>query len=224
MGGLILDNVINLLSRSGIRAEAAYPAERITRVTEPVAAVSLSKADQKSQKVTVQVDVLGPKESGGYICQKKALEVCAILEECGAVCCQEGCDFLSKGNVFCVTVLAEFHGIARVNALEEAPHFEVYIGTTRLRYACGFTAEQIPDSTGELQEQAFWKITLEEFFPWGILEALQGNSLFTLELRHEDNLEMYKNCKWTGKKRIAEEAGLRQIRTGIAEEQLLSIV
>lgn len=224
MGGLILDNVINLLNHGGIRAEAAYPSERITRITEPVAAVSLEKADQKSQKVTVRVDILGPKESGGYLCQKKALEACAILEEGGAVCCQEGCNFLNKGNVFCVTILAEFRGTARVNTLEEVPHFEVYIGTTRLRYACGFTAEQIPDSTGELQEQAFWKITLEEFFPWGILEALQGNTRFTLELRHESNLEMYKNCKWTGKKRIAEEAGLRQIRTGIAEEQLLSTV
>lgn len=224
MGGLILDSVVSMLNHGGIRAEAAYPAGRITRVTSPVAAVSLEKADQKSQKVTVRVDILGPKEGGGYICQKKALEACAILEEGGAVCCQQGCDFLNKGNVFCVTVLAEFRGTARANELEEMPHFEVYIGSTRLRYACGFTAEQIPSSTGELVDQAFWKITLEEFFPWGILEGLQGNSTFNMELRHEQNVEMYTNCKWTGKKRIAEETGLRQIRTGIAEQQSLTTV
>lgn len=222
MGGLILDSVINMLNHGGIRAEAAYPAGRITRVTEPVAAVSLDKADQKSQTVTVRVDILGPKESGGYICQKKALEACTILEEGGAVCCQEGCHFLNKGNVFRVTVRAVFRGTARANELEEMPHFEIRIGELTLPYACGFTAEQIPNSTGELVQDAFWKFTLEEFFPWGVLDGLAAESLFVLELRNMGVMERYKNCQWTGKKRIAEEMGIRQIRTGKAEERSMT--
>ena len=224
MGGLILDSVVNMLKNGGIRAEAAFPAERITRVTEPVAAVSLDKADQKSQTVTVRVDILGPKESGGYICQKKALEACEILESGGAVCCQEGCQFLSKGNVFCVTVRAVFPGTARSDGMEEVAKFSITLGTLPLNHACGFTAEQIPDSTGALMPNAFWKFTLEEFFPWGVMDGLEVSEPFSLELRHLNNVEQYTNCQWTGKKRIAEESGLRQIRTGKAEARALTIV
>ena len=222
MGTMILDKVVQLLSDGGIRAEVAYPAERITRITEPVAAVSLEKADHKSHTVTVLVEILGPKESGGYICQKKALEACAILEEAGAVCCQEGCDFLSKGNVFRVPVKAVFRGTARTDELEAMPEYEIITGTLTLDYACGFSSEQKKGSTGTL-ESASWEFTVEEFFPWGVQDSLEVSTPFTLELRNQGNAERYLNCEWTSRKRVAEELGIRQIRTGKAKSRILTV-
>ena len=41
MGQMIVDQIVRLLSDAGICTEAAYPPASITRVTAPVAAVSL---------------------------------------------------------------------------------------------------------------------------------------------------------------------------------------
>lgn len=223
MGTMIVDKVVQLLSDGGIRAEAAYPAERITRITEPVAAVSLEKADHKNHTVTVLVEILGPKESGGYICQKKALEAGAILEEAGAICCQEGCVFLSKGNVFRVPIKAAFRGTARTDELEAMPEYEITTGTLTLDYICGFSSEQVLNSTVTLLQDAPWEFTVEEFFPWGIQDSLEVETPFTLELRNQGNAERYSNCEWTSRKRIAEELGIRQIRTGKAKSRILTV-
>lgn len=221
MGTMILDKVMQLLNAGGIRAEAAYPGERITRVTEPVAAVSLEKADHKSHTVTALVEILGPKESGGYLCQKKALEACAILEEAGAVCCQEGCDFLSKGNVFRVPVKATFRGTARADEMEEMPKYQIVTGALTLDYACGFSSQQKKGSTGTLEE-APWEFTVEEFFPWGVHDTLGVEEPFTLELRDQGHMERYATCEWTSRKRVTEELGIRQTRTGKAKSRALT--
>lgn len=222
MGKMILDRVVQLLSDSGIRAETAYPAERISRITEPVAAVSLKEADQKAHTVTVLVEILGPKEGGGYVCQKKALEVCAVLEKAGGVCCQESCDFISRGNVFRVPIRVTFRGTARSDDMEKMPEFKIVTGTLTLDHACGFSAEQVLDPTVTLLQDAPWKFTVEEFFPWGILDTLETETPFTLELQSLGNVERFTGCAWTSRKRIAEELGIRQIRTGEAKKRFIT--
>ena len=212
MGQLILDKVIGLLQDGGIRAAAAFPAESMQRIAGPVAAVSLEKADLKSHTVEVLVEILTPKESGGYTCQKKALEACAILEEAGAVCCQNGCDFMNKTNLFRVPVKAVFRGTARYNDLEEMPKYTVITGALTLPYVCDFSAKQVLTSTGSSLQSAPWEVTVEEFFPWGVQDTLGVDEPFELRLRCMGNVECYEGCKWTSRERIAEELGIRQIR------------
>ena len=62
MGQLIIDEVIQLLNDGGIRADAAFPTGSMRRVSEPVAAVSLSRADLQERSAEVLVEILGPKE------------------------------------------------------------------------------------------------------------------------------------------------------------------
>ena len=216
MGQMIVDKVITLLSEGGIRAEAAYPAERITRVEDPVAAVSLEKADLDKQTVAVLVEIFGPQEKGGYLCQKKALDACAILEGAGAVCSQGGCDFVSKGNVFRVPVTAVFQGIARADSIESIPKYTIVTGPLTLSYACGFSAEQEVTTTATNLQTAPWEFTVEEFFPWGVQATLEADEPFDLFVSCMGKAEQYEMCKWTHRKRIAEQKGIRQIRTGKA--------
>lgn len=173
MGKLIIDEVVQLLRDAEIRTDTAYPSGTMQRITEPVATVSLNKADLKARSAEVLVEILAPKECGGYLCQKTALEACKLLEEAGAVCCQERCEFLSRANLFRVPIRAVFRGVARHNELEELPRFTVKAGPLSLSYACGFSAHQVKSGTATPLTDAPWEITVEEFMPWGVEDSLE---------------------------------------------------
>lgn len=213
MGQLILEKVVKLLSNGGIRTENAYPAERITRITSPVAAVSLGEVDQEKDAVTVLVEIFGPKASGGYACQQKALEAGEILAGAGAVCRQGGCDFISKGNVFRVQVEAHFNGKKQMT---------ITTGELTLPYACSFSSEQVLDETVTSLYNAPWEFTVEEFFPWGVWNSLEAQEPFTLDLHVSGNIERFEKCVWTERKRITEQLGIRQIRKGKATGRTLT--
>lgn len=216
MGQMIVDQVIQFLADGGIQAEAAFPGERITRIVGSVAAVSLSGADLDDRTATVLVEVFTAQENGGYPCQKKALQVCAILEAEGAVCSQGSCEFLSKGHVFRVPVKATFRGTARDNDLEAPPMFAVMAGIRTLTYAVGFSAKQTLGATDTSLENSCWEFTVEEFFPWGQIDTVSTEEPFELKLKCMGNVEVYENATWISRKRTAEDKGIRQIRVGKA--------
>lgn len=213
MGQMNIAEVVQLLTGGGIRAEAAFPAERITRITEPVAAVSLADMDQEKGTVTVLVEILAPKESGGYACQQKAVSVCAVLADAGAVCRQGACAFVGKSNLFRVQVKAEF-----LNALP----YTVVTGSMALQYVCGFSAEQERSSTEVSLEDTPWEFTVEEFFPWGVWNTLEADEPFEMDVNCMGNIERFESCTWTSRQRITERTGIRQIRKGKAEGRILT--
>lgn len=207
MGQITIAQVVRLLNNGGVRAEAAFPPEQITRITEPVAAVSVLQACPGKGSYTMLVEILAPKESGGQACQQKALTACTILENGGAVCKQGSCDFHSKGNLFRVKVEAEF---------STTETFTVKIGNQTLPYARGFSAEQKPSSSYGDLDGAMWEITLEELFPWGVQDTLFATDPFELDICCKGKIERYEGCVWKERKRVAEEKGIRQICKGKA--------
>ena len=222
MGQLIIDQVIELLNDEGIRASHSYPAANIQRVTEPVAAVSLAKADLKANTVQVLVEILSPKEGGGYACQKEALKACFILEAAGAICCQEGCAYLPKANLFRVPVKAVFKGTVTSAGMEALPEYAVVAGGITLRYVCGFSAKQAVSGSSASLQNAPWEITVEEFIPWGVEDSLEADEPFQMDLRCMENIERFEGCTWSKRERIAEESGIRQIRTAKATGRILT--
>lgn len=209
MGRVILDSVVQQLRTQGIRADYAYLAGEMVRVSGVVVAVSLEALDREKGITTVLVEVIAPKESGGRICQTKAEEVCEILSGIGAICQQKKCTFLPKMNAFCVPVFAQFRDISQ---------YSVTIGTMSLQYVCGFSAEQTLEETATA-ENAQWKITLEEFFPWGISNTVEQEESFDLDIHGFAEVERYYSCRWVQRKRIIETLGVREIRIGIAQSR-----
>ena len=223
MGRMIIDTVVEQLTAGGVRADAAYPAQRITRIEEPVAAVSLESADFDKHTATVLVEILSPQEKGGYLCQKRALAASAILEESGAVCTQGSCTFVPNGHIFRVPIRAVFSGIARANSVETGPEYTISTGPLVLTYACSFSAQQeLTAQTSNLQAMP-WEFTVEEFFPWGVEDSLAAEEPFELDLSCMGNVERYSECKWISRKRIAEKKGIRQFRTGKAAQRVQTI-
>ena len=220
MGRMIIDTVVEQLTEGGIRAEATYPAGRITRIEDPVAAVSLESADFDKQMTTVLVEILSPQEKGGYLCQKRALAAATILEEAGAVCTQGSCTFIPDGHIFRVPIRAVFSGIARANSVESGPEYTISTGPLVLTYACAFSAQQEVTAQNTNLLSMPWEFTVEEFFPWGVQDTLAAEEPFDLDLSCMGNVERYANCKWISRKRIAEKKGIRQYRTGKAEQRV----
>ena len=213
MGKVILDKVVQTLQENGIRTENAFPAGNMTRVTEVVAAASVDGDDREKRKVTILVEVIAPKELGGLICQTKAETVCDLLEDIGAVCQQGNCDFLSKANAFRVPVYAEFG---------EARAYEVVAGLQTLNHVCHFSAVQERNEEETSMEELPWDVTIEEFFPWGTFNTLEPEEPFELYLRSSGGVENYTDCRWSQRKRVAEEQGVRQIRVAVSRKRYLT--
>lgn len=222
MGQMIVDQVVQLLHGGGIRTEAAYKAGQMDRVSETVAAVSLEKTEPEKYETVVLVELLSPKRSGGYACQKKALEACAILEAAGAVCTQGSCSFLRQSNLFRVPVKAAFQGIARAAALELPIQPVLIAGGITLDRLCGFSARQDVTGTNVSIYNGPWTFTVEEFFPWDVWNTLEPDEPFTMDLRCGENVERFERCVWTHRERIKETGGIRQIRKGKAEGRILT--
>lgn len=211
---MTIEEVVQMLDEGGIRSEAAFPAQRIARVTEPVAAVSLEEMDQENNTITVLVEILGPKEGGGHVCQSRALDACHILAAAGAVCRQGSCNFQNKSNLFRVQIRAVFSDKKQV---------AIQAGQWLLHYACGFSSQQeMAEEATSLQDMP-WEITVEEFFPWGVQDTLEQEEPFTLKLSFEGKIERYDQCRWNRRERIAEKTGIRQIRYGTAVKRIITV-
>ncbi len=219
MGGLILDEMVQRLNDNGIRAQTAYPDEFINRVTSSVAALSLYEVDGENYTVTILAEILGPKSRGGRAVQVRALQAVEVLEEEGAVCRQGSCEFVSKANVFRVPIWATFKGIPRAEEMITFSGYQIMAGTLFMSQACGFSSWQVPTGTEETLLNAPWKFQIEEFFPWGVQDTMEAEEPFTLKVRSNSGVESYFQCKWTGRKRVAEERGIRQIREGWAKSR-----
>lgn len=222
MGQMIVDQVVQLLKNGGVRTEAAYPYGVIDRVTEPVAAVSLEAVDTASRISKVLVEILAPRSSGGYACQKKALEVCALLEAGGGVCTQGKCSFVRHSDLFRVPVQAVFQGIARADGLENLPQPVLIAGGMTLNRLEEFSAQQTVSGSDESIYTAPWTFRVEEFFPWGVWNTLEPDEPFTMDLRYGGNIERFERCVWTHRERIKENGGIRQIRKGKATGRSLT--
>ena len=222
MGQLIVDKVIELLNSEGIRASHSYPAANIQRVTEPVAAVSLAKADLKDHTVQVLVEILSPKEGGGYACQKEALKACFILEKAGAICSQDSCTFLPKANLFRVPVRAVFNSTVTSYGTQELPKYTVVTEGLTLAYVCGFSAVQERALPTSDWQNTPWEVTVEEFIPWGVEDSLEADEPFVMDLRCMGNIERFEGCTWSKRKRTAEDAGIRQVRIVKANSRILT--
>lgn len=213
MGSVSLYNVVDLLTAAKIPAEPAFPAEQVARITAPAAAVSIQEVDPKTATTTFLVEVLAPKKTGGLACQLRAQDVCRALEAAGAVCRQGKCDFLARADVFRVPVEAMFYDLEKVT---------VKAGGHTLPYAVGFSADQVRTSGTTNMLYGEWDITLEEFFPWGVLNTVEASEPFALEIRCAGQIERYENCRWTRWRRISEKTGIRQLRTGEAQSRTLT--
>lgn len=221
MGQSILNTVVQLLNDSGLPTEPAQPAATMTAIHMPVAAVSLERADRESKTVTVLVEIVAPMVSGALQCQHRALDVCQILAQEGAICSQGECLFDSRSGMFITPVKAVFSGIALSDDWITIAPNTVAINGEALSYCTRFTAEKKLDSIRPTLDDVSWTVSVEEFFPAGVTEPEELTEAFTVRVSSQGKQETYSSCTLTGIQRITTPEGIRQLRTATTTARTL---
>lgn len=227
MGAVILERVLGELRSAGFRADLAYPGRIIPQVTETVAAVHIGKADPLRSVMTLEVTIISPEKLGGTACELQALRAMEALSRIGGVCSQQGCGYDSRGQVYTVTILADFIWLMGENSSAMGPDVEVLLEGEVLEYAVAFTAQREFDFrlAREMGENVamdvscgsgVWKLRLEELLPLGHVTIPRTEELATLQLRGSEGTEIFRDCCWISEQHEYTAAGLRRVRVGIA--------
>ena len=209
MGLISVDSVIAALQAAGIPAAHSYPVQKMIAIKKPVAAVSLLDASLRQQTMTVLVQILSPMDSGGAVCEEKALEAGGILSELGGECSIGECRLDGQTGLY--------YSDIKVRFLTEIP--KVMVGDVMLTHVEAFTSWRMLDAENGITQllDAPWCFRLEEFFPTGSEEESDCSEPFELMHISSSGTESYVNAKWTYQKRTWGSTGIRQIRLGTAE-------
>ncbi len=221
MGNLIVGKVLECLRRADFRADAAFPGENHTAVTEAVAAVHLEKIDRGNARVVAAVYIYCPAALGGSTCEEAGLRAVAALDGIGAECVMNGCEYDGNSRCYGVKILAEFSGVWGNGG------FSVTVGTAALPHAVEFSAEELrkvelryvmgetaPAGVGS--GPAGWELTLVEKIPAGEQETSLETSAATISVVRSGRTEVYQGCVWTSVKREFSRGCLVVTRKGIA--------
>lgn len=227
MGMSILDLVLQRLREANFIADLAYPGQKYPIITEPVAAVHILKVDRADLTVTVEVSIICPAALGGVCCELEALRATEALQQAGAVCIQNGCEYDGIALVYVVSILATFTCVTGSEELTLGPGFQVFLNDTQLPCVLSFEAEQKKelDTRFEIGEDApvgigngswLWSLRLEELIPAGSGTVPDADGTFELRLERDGVTETYCQCRWTSVRREYTRQGLRRISSGIS--------
>lgn len=225
MGFSVLELVLECLREHNFHADVAYPGQKYPEISDTVATVHLKQVDRANLAVTVEVNVICPAAYGGTACEVEALRATEALRWIGGECIQNGCVYDGISQVYMVSVLASFVGIAGEGHFSQGPGFTVSVGDVVYPYVISFASEeecqwQTEYAMGDTELQGLtkgpqlWKITMEELIPPGSPRELDPDGDFELRVSSGSGTEVFHRCRFTQVTRRHTREGLRQTRTG----------
>ena len=217
--GTIVNQVIDRLRQSGIRADEAYPGGRIPDLTGAVAAVRLGKIDRSVRTTMVQVVIMSPAAGGGSLCETVALQAVSVLQDMEGTCTKDVCRFDEMADVFYIEIEAEFFGTASATKWSAGPGFTVSIGSQEIPHVVSYGVERKTDEDVTAIANAKWQFTLTELLPPDSSEPPDPTEPFTLTVSRDFTDELLTECKLISVKREDTLRGISQTRVGIANKR-----
>ena len=217
--GTIVSNVIDKLSKGGIRSAEAYPGRRIPALTGAVAAVRLGKVDRSVRTTQLEVVIMSPASSGGSACELTALNAVELLQDMGGTCVKDVCKFDEMADVFYISINVEFFGTALPDKWSAGPGYAVKIGAQAMNHVTSFLVQRAVDQETASISQAKWTFTMEELLPPGASEPADPAEPFTLSVARSGGDETFTGCAWISVKREDTIRGVSQVRVGTAEKR-----
>lgn len=217
--GTIVGNVIAALHSANIRADEAYPGNRIPALTGSVAAVRLGKLDRSVRTTAVQVTVMSPAAAGGAQCENTALRAVEALQEMGGTCVKNVCKFDEMADVFYIDIEATFFGTAKEGKWSAGPGYSISIGAQPMEHVVSFSVQRaVSDEVTQLGN-APWTFTMEELLIPGTSEPPDPAEPFVLSVSRSNGDEQFTGCRFTSQQRQDTIRGVTQIRKGTAESR-----
>ena len=224
MGYAIVEAVVTALREAGLRADKAWPGQKMPAIESVAAAVNLQLADRAEKLERVKVSVLAPAGMGGVCCEAAGKQVCDVLQEMGANCVQNACEFQSNTGLFCVEVLGSF-----LTEQPTQPDTEPVVYTFSAMVA-GKTVDDLVsatayrmwnEETGTVLDT--WTVQLVEQIT-GLEDAALTEEPFEIRLTRNDQTDIYSGCRWSSWRRVLDSSGLKQTRSAIAQSRTALIV
>lgn len=220
MGYAIVNAVIEKLREADIRADMAWPGQKMPDIKAVAAAVSLQLADRAEKLERVKVSVFTPAGMGGAVCEAAGKQVCDVLQAMGANCIQNACEFQSNTGLFRTEVLGSF--------LTEQPTqpdtepvvytFSAMIGEKTVDHLVSATAYRMwNEETGTVLDT--WTVQLVEQIT-GLEDDHQVEEPFEIRLTRNDQTDVYSGCRWSSWRRVLDSSGLKQTRSAVAQSRV----
>lgn len=219
MGYAIVESVITALCEAGIRADRAWPGQKMPAPEGVIAAVSLELADRAEKLEQVKVSVFAPSVMGGAGCEATGKQVCDILQAMGANCVQKACVFQSNTGLFCVEVLGSFltEQPAEPDAEPVVYSFSATVAGKNVENLVSATAYRMWDEeTGTVLDT--WTVQLVEQIT-GTEDTAGVEEPFEIRLTRNDQTDVFTECTWNSWRRVLDSSGLKQTRSAVAQSR-----
>ena len=211
--------MITALCDAGIRADRAWPGQKMPAPEGVIAAVSLELADRAEKLERVKVSVFAPSVMGGTGCEATGKQVCDILQAMGANCVQKACVFHSNTGLFCVEVLGSF-----LTEQPAEPDTEPVVYTFSAMVA-GKPVENLVSATAyRMWDEATrtvletWTVQLVEQIT-GTEDTAEVEQPFEIRLTRNNQTDVFSGCTWSSWRRVLDSSGLKQTRSAIAQDR-----
>lgn len=224
MGYAIVETVVTALCDAGIRADKAYPGQKMPVPEGIVAAVSLKLCDRAQKLECVQVSVLGPAGLGGSACEKAGAAVCDVLQGLGANCVQNACQYQSGMGLFCVEIQGSFltEQPSEPDAEPVVYSFSATVAGKTVENLVSATAYRMWDEeTGTILDA--WTVQLVEQIT-GTEDTAAVEEPFEIRLTRNNQTDIFTGCTWSSWRRVLDSSGLKQTRSAVAQGRETAMV
>lgn len=217
-----IEKIIEALESVNIPAQRGYPSGLMPSLTEPVATVSIQKAE--SNEMTAVVQIYSQVSQGGTTCEDLALKAAKALRALGAQCRVGGCSFSGKGGLFSLPLQVTF-------CKEEVPVASsvtqpkvtidgiVVSGVADVATAFTSTPVKSKDTTtgaiGMVAGEKRWTVTVEDLVAPSQSPQEEVTDGFTVTITRSGEKETYSGCCWDKITTEVTEKGTRRIRVAI---------
>lgn len=217
-----IEQIIEALESVDIPAQRGYPSGLMPSLTEPVATVSIQKAE--SNAMTAAVQIYSPVSQGGIACENLALQAAEALRTIGATCVVGSCSFSGKGGLFGLPLQVTFtkeQAVVPSTVTQPKVDIDGIVVANVVDVATAFTSTAVKSkdtATGEIGMVAGekrWTVTIEDLVAPSRSPQEEVKDGFTVTITRSGGKETYSGCCWDKITTEVTEKGTRRIRVAI---------
>lgn len=220
----LLEHVTTALEGAGLRAGEAYPAAPRPEVDWPLAVVALRELDTAEGMAWFRIQVLSPRNQGGWCCQVWAARAAEVLNGEGISCTPEDMEYVSGSDCYCVPMSASMEVVLGPYGWTPGPRQTILCGAVPQTGVESFAAEKnqqrrLVGANWEREPVAVtpgrggWKLKLVQRLGE---EPPEVPEPFTLTVRQGGREHRYTGCCWNEQHYDYVDGKLRLTRQGFA--------
>lgn len=217
-----IPKTITALKNAGIAARRGYASGIVPSLTEPLATVSVRKADATA--MTLSVMIYAPVSQGGVVCENLALAAAETLRSIGGACELGSCSYSGKDGLFSIPILVKYSEVEEVVSVTAEQPTVVIDGTTVsdvVNVSTGFHSSVVKskdaqtEQTGMVAAERRWTVTVEDLVRSSLSPQQTVVDNFTVTVSRSGETETYTGCCWEKITTEVTAAGTRRVRVAI---------